>query len=179
MNRNRIRPFVAIVAVTLLCLTSLQAVAWQENTIDEDRYTSLNKVRTVHKPALEAKSPFNVPTRIRRNDLKNVAIIPSEDLRQLIEQDGKDGAVLGPVASVYIPRGGNKVILNFGNDHRVCFKAVIDIRDFFKWGTEDPSKIASLYEGSIVVTDGLISIHQELPQILVTLPHQLKIVTGR
>lgn len=145
----------------------------------DDRFESDNQSQEVRSPVLEEKILFDGPRQIQRGEIDGWTVHRSDDLENLRKLMAKDALVLGKVESIYIPSNQNKVILNFGRDFRKCFKAVIDIRDFEKWGTKDPKEIGKMFDGKNVVVDGLVSSHQELPQIVVTLPHQLRLLKSK
>lgn len=159
----------------LVLLAGGVAIAQQ----DVDRFESDNKATSVRPPVLEQTRPFNVPFTIKRSELDESSIIATDNLSALSRLENHDVMVLGRVESVFIPSEGNLIVLNFGSDHRSCFKAVIDPRNFHKFGTDDPHRIGRMYENRTIALDGLLSYYQRLPQIVVTLPHQLKIVSGR
>lgn len=168
------------VEFTSICLvlvwSTIAAVLAQP---DEDRFESENTATSVRPPVLEETRPFDVPFAIKRSELNEASVIPADDLPALSRLENHDVTVLGRVESVYIPREESLLILNFGSDHRNCFKAIIDRRNFYKFGTDDPRRIGRMYEKRMIAIDGLLSYHQRLPQIVVTLPHQLKVVSGR
>ncbi len=165
----------------LLWLSALVGFGQDEaKQIDPDeRFVSANTSRKIHPPALSKKKPFELPIKIKFSELDQAEILPASNVSRLLEMVNRDTTVIGTVHSVYIPRGKNKVILNFDKDHRNCFKAVIDIRDFEKWGTTDPQQIGSLYEGKTVAVGGLLTVFEEKPQIAIGLPHQLPIIIGK
>jgi hypothetical protein len=145
---------------------------------DDTKYESSNQAQSVRSPVLDELPDYSGPERIEYSKLSKQQLLAARNLDQIAKMVGKDATVIGKVESVFIPRGENKVILNFGRDIRNCFKAVIDRRDFFKWATDDPAVIAKMYENQNVAVDGLVVLFQEKPQIAVTLPGQLKLVTG-
>jgi len=146
---------------------------------DDDRFESDNQATTVRSPVLDLPAPFDVPFKIKRSELADLNPIAAADLSALSRMENKDAMVLGRVESVYIPAGNNLLILNFGSDHRQCFKVVIDRRNFSKFGSDDPRRIGRIYDKKTVAVDGLVSYNQRLPQMVVTLPQQLKIVAGQ
>jgi hypothetical protein len=145
---------------------------------DDDKYQSSNRAITVRPPVTEEPTKYSGPERIEYAKLQKGPLTPARNTEQLAKSVGRDSNVIGKVESVFIPRGENLVILNFGRDTRNCFKVVINRRDFFKWGTDDPAVIGKMYENQNVAAEGLIVLYQEKPQIAATLPGQLKLVTG-
>jgi hypothetical protein len=144
----------------------------------DDRYLSDNTAQQVRPPVLQQPREFPGLLQVEMSDLQSDFAVNSQDLSQLSQMISRDTLVIGKVETVFIPKGENKVILNFGSDFRNCFKAVIDQRDFEKWGTKDPQKIRKMFEGQYVAVDGLVTEFQRKPQIAVTLPHQLRMVKG-
>ncbi|MBX3417279.1 MAG: hypothetical protein KF851_06720 [Pirellulaceae bacterium] len=168
-----------IVCSLMMCSLGLSLTAQEKAKDVDDRFDSANQATKVSPPALSQKAPFDVPFRVRYSDLDESELLPASNLVRLAEMENRDTTVVGTVDSAFIPRGNNKVILNFSKDHRNCFKAVIDIRDFEKWGTNDPQQIGRLYEGKTLAVSGLLTMFQEKPQILIGLPHQLPIIVGK
>lgn len=159
-------------------LAEAQDTIAQKDLAGDDRYFSDNTAQQVRPPVLQQPSEFPGPLQVEMSDLQSDFAVDSQDLSQLSKMISRDVLVVGKVESVFIPKGENKVILNFGSDFRNCFKAVIDQRDFEKWGTKDPQKIRKMFEGQYVAVDGLVTEFQRKPQIAVTLPHQLRMVKG-
>ena len=145
----------------------------------DDRYESDNTAQTVRSPVLDKLPKFEGPPRVAMKQLEGQAGVAARELPRIAALEGQDVLVLGKVESVFVLPAGNKLILNFGRDIRHCFKAVIDIRDYPKWGTVDAKRIARYYEGTNLAADGLVVQFQGNPQMLVSMPYQLRIVTGR
>lgn len=158
----------------------LATLVWHGPLLGDDtRYESSNQARSVRPPVLDDLPDFSGPERIEYAELSKQQMIAARNMDQIAKLVGRDATIVGKVESTFIPRGDNRVILNFGRNIRDCFKVAIDRRDFFKWGTEDPEVIAKMYDKQNVAVDGLIVTFQEKPQIAVTLPGQLKLVVGR
>ena len=143
----------------------------------DDRFSSDNKAQVVRSPVLAEPIVYDGPKKIQPTDLEGWKVRRAGDLELLKSLIDMDALVMGKVESVFIPSSQNKVILNLGRDFRSCFKVVIDIRDFEKWGTSEPKEIGKMFDGLNIAVDGLVSLHQKLPQIVVTLPHQLRIIS--
>lgn len=160
----------SLAACLFLAFTTVLAGA------DDNKFESENKSQSVRPPVLAGGKPFAVPITIREADLDGQTVILAAEVKKLTDLQGKDVLVVGTVASTYIPKGNTKVILNFGKDFRNCFKAVIDDGDYKKWGTKDATAIAKLYDGKKIAVGGVVSLYQEKPQVLATLPHQLSVI---
>lgn len=146
---------------------------------DDDRFESDNKAQTVRPPVLTEGKKLDLPFRIKPEDLEGQTTVRAENVRQIEREIGNDLLVVGTVDSVYVPKGGTKLILNFGKDFCNCFKVVIDDSDYRKWGTKQPDAIGKMYEGKRVAVGGLVSEFQKKPQIVVTLPHQLTVIEDK
>jgi len=162
--------------VGCICLAAGMGFAASTGLADEDRYASENKAQEVRPPVLDQPWKFDGPKRVDISEIRRLSVCQAQDVDHLLGMVAKDALVTGKVESIFIPKGRNKVILNFGADFRNCFKVVIDVRDFEKWGTKDAETIGKLFEGRETAVDGLVSLHQKNPQIVVTLPHQLRLV---
>jgi hypothetical protein len=174
--------FRAYIAVIIALAFTAVAVAQEDD--GRDQYESENQATKVREPVLSKigslKSFKPIPYRITRSELKELkpAPINADDFSQLNRLQMHDGAVLGKVESIHITQDGKKLILNFGKDHRFCFKVVIDESNYEKFGHKSPQRIGAVYQNKTVLVNGLISQHQNLPQIVVTLPYQLQVVSG-
>ena len=153
----------------LLCLTLLCGDITPEL---DDKFESENK--TSDQSALEVADVV-VPAIISTAEAEKLMAIPAVDTAQLIASDGKDVTVLGKVHSVYIPKAGNPVILNMGEDFKSCSKAVIYDRSFSKWKLS-AKEIEALYTGQTLIVEGQVSLYKDLPQVEINSPAQLRIV---
>lgn len=160
----------------------LPALGVAQDDLD-DRFDSENKATSVRPSVFNGKigSFQKIPYKITRSQIKRLKTKPikSDDLSALNQNVSYHAAVLGRVESVYLPPDGKRLILNIGKDHRFCFKVVIDEQDFPKFGRSSARAIGSVYLRKVVLVNGLISQYQNLPQIAVTLPYQLEVVTGK
>lgn len=150
----------------------------------KDHFESENQSTKVREPVLakisSLKSFKKIPYKIPKADLKELQPTPisANDFSQLNQKRLHDGAVVGKVESVQLVQDGKKLLLNFGKDPRLCFKAVIDESDYEKFGHKNPQRIGTVYYNKTVLVSGLITQHQNMPQIVVTLPYQLEVVSG-
>lgn len=159
-----------------LCFFAICVLVSNSLLADDDRFVSENKTTEVRSPVLDQSLPYLNPKRIKKSELSELRAYPASEVKQIASLVNRDAMVIGKVKSVYVPDSQSKVILNMGNDFRECFKVVIDVRDFEKWGTKEPMQIGRLFEGFELAVDGLVSLHQKKPQIVVTLPHQLRVL---
>ncbi len=157
----------------------LAAVLALPAAADDDRFDSENKAQTVRPPVLAGGKPFAVPVTIAADDLDGQTTVPAADVKAIAALEGKDALIVGTVASVYVPKGGTKLILNFGKDYKNAFKAVVDDGDYKKWGTKKAEDIGKMYDGKRVAVGGVVTLYQDKPQVLVTLPHQLSVIQGK
>ena len=144
----------------------------------DDRFDSENKAQSVRPPVLAQGSAAKLPYTMTRADLTGQKTVSAESLSTLNSMEGTDALVIGTVASVFVPKGGTKLILNLGRDYRKCFKVVIDIRDFPRWGTKKAEDIGKMYDKKPVAVGGVVSLYQGSPQILATLPSQITVISG-
>jgi hypothetical protein len=169
--RQRFRLLHGMIAVSLL-LPRLGAA-----DPADDRFDSENKAQSVRPPVLALGESAKLPYTMTRADLSGQKTVSADSLRELTGLEGKDVLVTGTVASVYIPKGGTKLILNLGRDYRKCFKVVVDIRDFPRWGSKKAEDIGKMYDKKTVAVGGIISMYQGSPQILASLPSQITVIT--
>lgn len=143
----------------------------------DDEFTSENMATTVRPPR-----PREVKRQPQKKDDKGKSskseTFSAEEIEKLKEQDGKTVTVRGKVVSTFAPKSGAVFILNFGKDHRKCFKVAIFKRNFEKWegGTD---AIKKQYEGKTIAVEGKLQIHEGLPEIIVNVPSQIKVVTDK
>lgn len=181
MQSILVRPTMTLVW-GLLFLAILPACCVAQTDLD-DRFESDNKATSVRPSVLETKigSFKKIPYKVTRSEIKQRKPEPikSDDFGELNRNEWRDAAVLGKVESVYLTPDGKRLILNMGKDQRFCFKVVIDQLDFPKFGGTSAQRIGSLYRGKTVLASGLLYQYQNLPQIAVTLPYQLEVVSGK
>ena len=136
---------------------------------DDEKYTSENKANGIRPPA--SNYFVSMPSRTKTPDKE---VFSADDVKKIEEQKDKEISVKGTVNEVFIPKSGTIVIFNFGKDRKKCFKAVIFKGDFDKWdgGSE---AIKKKYQGKTITVEGKVSIHENLPQIVVKTPSQIKI----
>lgn len=164
---------------------------------DPDGYVSENKAKSVRPPkprdTLSRKStqppPYREDGRDDRGDTKNTKdgndrkderkkddstrqVFSASDVAAIQAMKGKEIVVRGRVASVYVPKSETVVILNFGPDHKTCFKAVVFKRNFdkFEGGMEGLKKLAR----KTVTVEGTVSEYDGTPQIQLNVPSQLR-----
>jgi hypothetical protein len=149
-----------------------------------DHFESENEATSVREPVLNGKASGSfkkIPYKITRTEVKQLLETPIDaaDYSQLNRQHLHDARVLGKVESIHLVQNGKKLILNFGTDHRFCFKVVIDESNYEKFGYMSPKRIGAVYQNKTVLVSGLLTQHQNLPQVVVTLPYQLEVVSGK
>lgn len=160
---------------------------------DPDGYVSENKAKSVRPPkprdVLSRKSTQTSPPRDDRRDNTNAKdgndrkesrskgdstqqVFSASDVAAIQAMKGKEIVVRGQVASVYVPKSEAVVILNFGPDHKTCFKAVVFKRNFdkFEGGMEGLKKLAR----KTVTVEGTVSEYDGTPQIQLNVPSQLR-----
>ncbi len=170
------KPFSLSSLFALICLLGFPLVLMAQQR-DEDSFDSDNKATEVRKPVPGAKlEMFKVPYKIKLKDLEEKKAIQFDDVSGLKSSLYKDALVTGKVESVFITKANDKAILNLGKDSRQCFKVVIDQDDFPKFGSSSPKRIEQLYRNKQIAVSGLLTEHNQLPQIMVSLPHQIEIV---
>lgn len=153
--------------VLSIALHALLLVSFQP--VDDDKFLSENKASSIRPPA----SDFFVSMPARTKAVVKETL-SAEDVKKIEAKKDQEVAVKGKVHEVYLPSSGSIAILNFGKDHKKCFKAVIFKADFEKWdgGAEG---IKRKYQGKTVTVDGKVSMYQNAPQISVKTPSQFKI----
>jgi hypothetical protein len=143
----------------------------------DERFDSENPANTVRKPVLQSPSTKVVLPKITRAELKGETVLDADQLPAVGAAKGSDRLVGGKVATHFIPKGGSPLILNFGKDHRNCFKAVIYDDAFPHWGVDSAEALAKLFVGKTVVVGGYVTQYKNDLQIVVGLPSQLLLVT--
>jgi hypothetical protein len=177
----------------LLTLLAMLALTWslpaQEKTSpgkpdDLDGYISENKAKSVRPPKprevrkvqRDDKKDDNKKEDRKKEDKKKeekpTKVFSPDDVAALLAMKGKEVTVRGRVASVYVPKSEALVILNFGPDHKTCFKAVVFKRNFdkFEGGMEGLKKLAR----KTVTVEGTVTEYEGAPQIQLNVPSQLR-----
>lgn len=108
----------------------------------------------------------------KKDSKKGDKTLDASDIDALKEQEDKDVTVSGKVYEVYVNPNKTVAILNFGSNHRKCFKAVIFERNFEKF--DGGLNGIKGYKGKTVKVSGKIGLRDEMPQIIVTVPSQIK-----
>jgi hypothetical protein len=120
------------------------------------------------------------PVQDRKKDDKKpeeVKMISADDVEKLKKLDGKEVVVEGKVVKVYVSDRKTVAILNFGSDHRKCFTAPIFPSNWGKWdkGSQQGLDVIKSYEGKTVQISGMIGIRNDLPQIIINVPSQIRV----
>lgn len=168
---NRIRSLLAVCA----------AVAMGTCLVADDEFKSENDAKSVRGPDgkfTQVKSKDNPKAEKTEKTEKTVPkekgdAVAAEDVAKLKELDGKQATVQGKVFEVFLPKSGSVAILNFGKDHKTCFKVAIFKANFEKFGGTD--EIAKSYQGKTVTVEGQVKLYQGQPEIVATVPSQLKV----
>jgi|ERR1043166_1448987 hypothetical protein len=108
---------------------------------------------------------------VAKSDKAYTSAIDAHDLKAAAKMIGHDGAFRGKVAKLYTPRGGSVVILNFDDDYKTALTAVLKRSDFSKF--PDLSQL----EGKNVVVSGTFDEFKGTPEIVLTDPKQIALVT--
>src|SRR5262245_15985507 len=101
------------------------------------------------------------------------ATIDASEMAKLKELVGKEAVVKGKVHEVFVPASGNVAVLNLGPDFKTCFKVAIFKANFGKFGGLD--EIKKQFKDKKVQVEGKVELYREQPQIVVTVPSQLKV----
>lgn len=103
--------------------------------------------------------------------------ISADEVEKLKKMEDKEAVVFGKVTEVFVSKNKTVAILNFGTDRKNRFCAVIFPKNWDKWdkGSEKGVEIIKGYKGKTVEVSGKIGIHEELPQIIVNVPSQIKV----
>lgn len=101
--------------------------------------------------------------------------IAADNLDEIKKHEGAFVVIKGTVVNSYMPKSGKVVFLNFSQDYRNSFTAVIFASDFknFKSVNVNP---ATYYNGKTVKVEGIIKMYRGKPEIIVTTPKQIKIL---
>lgn len=144
---------------------------------DDDHYISENVAKSVRQP--NPREPRRDEDKKKEDgkkqeDNKKREIYDAGDVQKILAAKGKDVAVRGQVHEVFTPKSGTVIILNFGSNHRECFKAVVYKRNFEKFDG-GAAAIKKMVEGKTIIVEGVVSEYQKLPQITINIPSQLKV----
>jgi hypothetical protein len=152
----------------------------------DDLIESENKATSVRKALPRQKTPAAPPAKAKpaaapaekaapKADADDVKAIDAADLDALKAADGKEVTVRGRVVSTFVPQGGKVLILNFGQDHRKCFKVSIFERNFGKFDGKTAEAVGRKYDKKTVTVEGTVKLFKELPEITVNVPTQIKL----
>ncbi|MGL4465515.1 MAG: hypothetical protein ACRC1K_25475 [Planctomycetia bacterium] len=123
------------------------------------------------------KAPAKKPAKRGAQTVKRVEVKEAFDAADAAEIRAKEGAsavVKGKVTSVFMPKSNALLVLNFSKD-RAGFKVAIFSKSFDKWeGGADGIK--RLVQGKVLAVDGIVTLYEGAPQIIVSVPSQLKVV---
>lgn len=141
---------------------------------DLDGYISENKAKSVRpaKPREVRKVQRDDKKDDKKKDEKPTKVFSPDEVAAILAMKGKEVTVRGRVASVYVPKSEALVILNFGADHKSCFKAVVFKRNFDKFdgGMEGLKKLSR----KTVTVEGTVTEYEGAPQIQLNVPSQLR-----
>jgi hypothetical protein len=151
---------------TLIVLSLLAGVR-----ADDEKFVSENKAKSV-RPSTRAAAKTAVKE--KEAEPKKVAGEPlsADKVEEIAALKGKEAAVRGKVHQVFVPNSGAFAILNFGPDYKTCFQVKIDSRNFEKF--EGIDSIKKNFAGKEVTVEGTVTLYRKLPQIVVTVPSQIK-----
>ena len=107
---------------------------------------------------------------------KKLETIDALEVDALTKNEGKWVRVKGKIHSTHMAQSGKAFTLNVGPNWKTCFKAVVFQGDFDKWKNEADG-IKAGYEGKLVVIEGKIKIYKGSPEIVVSTPSQIEVVT--
>lgn len=174
---NRFRNLLALCLVVIIgaCLVASDEIKSENEAkslrAPDGKFTQFkgkDTPKTEKTPAKE-KSP-----EAEKNALKEkTEVISADDVTKLKELDGKQVTVKGKVVEVFLPKSGSVAIMNFGKDHKTCFKVAIFKANFEKFGGVD--EIKKKYEGKILTVDGQCKMYQGTPEVIATVPSQIRV----
>jgi DNA/RNA endonuclease YhcR with UshA esterase domain len=96
----------------------------------------------------------------------------AKDLKAATAFEGKQGTFTGTVTKVYAPSSNSIVVLDFDKDYDAAVTAVVKADDFKAF--PDLSKL----NGKSLVISGTVTEFRSRPQILLTAPNQIQVITG-
>lgn len=168
---------------TRILLAVCAAVAMGTCLVADDEFKSENDAKSLRGPDgkfTQVKSKDNPKAeKAEKAEKEKTApkdkgdAIAADDVAKLKELDGKQATVKGKVVEVFVPKTGSVAILNFGKDHKTCFKVAIFKANFEKFGGVD--EITKNYQGKVVRVEGQVKMYQGQPEIVATVPSQLKV----
>jgi hypothetical protein len=124
--------------------------------------------RESQKSAASKSAKFEM---VSKTDKAYTSAIDAHDLSKATKMLGQEGAFRGKVAKLYTSRTGTIVSLNFDDDYKTALTAVVKGSDFSKF--PDLSQL----DGKQVVVSGTFSEFKGNPQILLTDPKQIAVVS--
>ncbi|MCS6976533.1 MAG: hypothetical protein NZM31_05925 [Gemmatales bacterium] len=164
----------------LPCWLCVVAVGIVVGPPEDEQFQSENSARSV-RPAAFGKVAPEADHAGNRQAAKNepaaekgeeIRLFKAEQVAELKAQQGKTVRVVGKVHSIYVPPSGRVCIFNMGPDHRTCFKITIPSAAWEKWpgGLDDLRKL----DKKTVTVEGRVRLYQDLPEIVVNVPSQLR-----
>lgn len=141
-----------------------------------DEYESENQAQSVREtPVFDEPTTARPPRKISVKAVQALKPLDARQIRAFTDLEGRSAYVVGTVHSVYVAKSGSPVIFNLGPDHKTCFKVVV-FRDGLRRWPGGSEVLQTQLEKKTILIDGEINFYQELPQIIVNLPHQLSVV---
>jgi hypothetical protein len=98
--------------------------------------------------------------------------ISAKDMKAAVAMEGKTGTFTGTITKVYAPSSNSIVVLDFDRDYDSAVTAVVKADNFKAF--PDLSKLS----GKSVVISGPVAEFRDHPQILLTSPNQIQVITG-
>ena len=130
------------------------------------------------KPKSEpAKSQASVASKtvklatVKAGDGSVTKALKASDLAGAKKLIGKDGAFEGTVAALYSPKSNTLLILNFDKNFRNALTAVLRVKSY------DAFPDMQTLKGKRVLVTGKLEEFKGSPQILLTKPEQIKLIT--
>ena len=99
--------------------------------------------------------------------------VPADDLQAIMKHEGEFITVVGKVVGTHIASSGKVRFLNFGEDYRKAFTAVIFTGDLAKF-TATVGEPTKFYAGKNVKVSGRIKIYKGKPEMILKAPDQIE-----
>ncbi len=128
-------------------------------------------------PKEPAKSQASVASKaakfatVKAKDDSVTKALKASDLAGAKKLVGKEGAFEGTVAAIYSPKSNTLLILNFDKNFRNALTAVLRVKSF------DTFPDMQSLKGKRVLITGKFEDYKGSPQILLTKPEQIKLIT--
>lgn len=99
--------------------------------------------------------------------------LDASKLSELTKLEDKETSFKGTVAKVFTARGNSLLILNFAKNYKEAATAVLRPANYDKF--PDMKKL----EGKKVVISGKVEMYKDAPEIVLTKPEQIKVVSSK